>query len=140
MQIERYLSRISGPLIDRIDIHIEVPTLPFKELRSGRDGTSSESIREQALAARTRQARRFSGKTVTTNGKMSGKILRLYCKLDDQCESILQQAMNELGLSARAHDKVLRVARTIADLADRDAISVEDLLEAIHYRRLDRQL
>jgi len=140
LQIERYLSRISGPLIDRIDIHIEVPTLPFRELRSGRDGTSSESIREQALAARERQTARFDGNPMMTNGKMTGKTLRKHCKLDDPCESILQQAMNELGLSARAHDKVLRVARTVADLGARDSISTEDLLEAIHYRRLDRQL
>jgi magnesium chelatase family protein len=139
-QIERYLSRISGPLVDRIDIHVEVPSVPFSELRSERDGTPSALMREQVLAARGRQRARFGGDPTMVNGRIHGRMLRQYCRLDEAGERVLRQAMNELGLSARAHDKVLRLSRTIADLADRDAIVAEDVLEAIHYRRLDRQL
>jgi len=140
MQIDKYLSRISGPLLDRIDIHIEVPGVPFSALRSQTDGTPSSAMREQVLAARDRQRHRFGDTAAMVNGRMSGKLLRQFCKLDDAGESVLRQAMTELGLSARAHDKVLRVSRTIADLADRDDVRAEDVLEAIHYRRLDRQL
>ncbi len=140
VQIDKYLSRISGPLIDRIDIHVEVPAVPFNELRSRRDGTPSSAIREQVLAARGRQRERFVGDSTMVNGRMSGKMLRDYCPLDQAGESVLRQAMTELGLSARAHDKILRVSRTIADLAERDDVAADDVLEAIHYRRLDRQL
>ncbi len=140
IQIERYLSRISGPLIDRIDLHVEVPAVPFRELRTQKDGTSSSSIRDQVTAARERQRTRFGSDTTMANGRMNGKRLRACCQLDDAGESVLQQAMTELGLSARAHDKILRIARTIADLADREPVTAEDVLEAIHYRRLDRQL
>jgi magnesium chelatase family protein len=140
LQIDKYLSRISGPLLDRIDIHIEVPGVPFSALRSQTDGTPSSAMREQVLAARVRQRHRFDGNPITVNGRMSGKLLRKFCKLDDAGESVLRQAMTELGLSARAHDKILRVSRTIADLADRDDVRADDVLEAIHYRRLDRQL
>lgn len=140
MQIDNYLSRISGPLIDRIDVHVEVPAVSFHELRSTREGTPSSSMREQVLAARGRQRVRFGDDTTMTNGKMSGKRLREFGKLDDAGEMVLRQAMTELGLSARAHDKIIRVARTIADLAGRDDIIAEDVMEAVHYRRLDRQL
>ena len=92
------------------------------------------------VCARTRQRERFGGKPTMTNGRMNGKLLRQHCQLDDASESVLRQALTELGLSARAHDKILRVSRTIADLADRDDVRAEDVLEAIHYRRLDRQL
>jgi len=140
LQIDRYLSRISGPLVDRIDIHIEVPGVPFNELRSERDGTPSSAMREQMLRARERQRVRFNGETTMTNGRMTGKLLREHCRLDDAGELVLKQAMTELGLSARAHDKILRLSRTIADIADRDDVQADDLLEAIQYRRLDRQL
>jgi magnesium chelatase family protein len=140
LQIDKYLSRISGPLIDRIDIHVEVPAVPFAELRSRCDGTPSSAIREQVLAARQRQRERFGPESTMVNGRMNGKKLRKYCQLDDAGERVLKQAMTELGLSARAHDKVLRVSRTIADLAGRDDITADDVLEAVHYRRLDRQL
>lgn len=140
LQIERYISRISGPLIDRIDIHLEVPAIAFSELRSNRDGTPSASLRESVLKARARQFSRFGEGSTLTNSRMSSRLLRQHCAIDDAGEAVLRQAISELGLSARAHDKVLRVARTIADLADRDSISAEDLLEAIHYRRLDRKL
>ena len=140
LQIDKYLSRISGPLIDRIDIHLEVPAVPFTELRSRCDGTPSSVIREQVLAARQRQRERFGREATMVNGRMNGKKLREHCQLDDAGERVLKQAMTELGLSARAHDKVLRVSRTIADLASRDDITADDVLEAVHYRRLDRQL
>ena len=140
LQIEKYLSRISGPLIDRMDIHVEVPTVAYADLRSPRDGTPSSVLREQVLAVRARQRERFGCNSTMVNGRMTGKLLREFCKLDDAAERVLRQAMTELGLSARAHDKVLRVSRTIADLAGRDTLTADDVLEAIHYRRLDRQL
>ncbi|MBU0718932.1 MAG: YifB family Mg chelatase-like AAA ATPase [Planctomycetes bacterium] len=140
MQIDKYLSRISGPLIDRIDIHIEVPSVAFKELRSDRDGLPSSVMREQVIATRRRQRSRFGDGSTMTNGRMTGKLLRVHCRLDDAGESVLRQAMTELGLSARAHDKLLRLSRTIADLASRERITADDVLEAVHYRRLDRQL
>ena len=140
MQIDKYLSRISGPLIDRIDIHIEVPSVAFKELRSDRDGSPSSVMREQVIATRQCQRSRFGDGGTMTNGRMTGKLLRKHCPLDDAGESVLRQAMTELGLSARAHDKLLRLSRTIADLASRERITADDVLEAVHYRRLDRQL
>jgi len=139
-QIDKYLARISGPLVDRIDIHVEVPAVPFIELRSERDGTPSSSVREQVLAARKHQRARFGADSVMTNGRMGTKLVRKHCKLDESGELILRQAMTELGLSARAHDKILRISRTIADLADAENIAAEHVAEAIHYRRLDRQL
>ena len=139
-QIDKYLARISGPLIDRLDIHVEVPAVPFSELRSQRDGTPSLTMREQVLGARQRQRARFGDDPLMVNGRMGSRHLRKHCKLDQAGEQVLRQAMTELGLSARAHDKVLRVSRTIADLADVDQITAEHVAEAIHYRRLDRQL
>jgi len=170
-QIERYLSRVSGPLIDRIDIHIEVPPVPWKQLRSTTDGTSSASMREQVIAAREIQRRRFAksttlfaesqggdwmvagaatsgagttasgnNDTTTTNATMTSRQVRKFCKLDAAGETVLKQAMTELGLSARAHDKVLRIARTIADLEGIADITSTHLAEAIQYRRLDRKL
>jgi magnesium chelatase family protein len=139
-QIDKYLARISGPLIDRIDIHVEVPAVPFNELRGNRDGTPSTCMREQVVVARERQRVRFDGDTKLVNGRMGAKHVRKHCELDTAGEMVLKQAMTELGLSARAHDKVLRIARTIADLAESDSIRAEHVSEAIHYRRLDRQL
>ncbi|HOA71871.1 MAG TPA: YifB family Mg chelatase-like AAA ATPase [Phycisphaerae bacterium] len=139
-QIDKYLSRISGPLIDRIDIHIEVPPVPFRELRGTRDGSDSATLREQVIAAREVQRRRFGEHSTTLNGRMGPRQLRKYCQIDDTGERLLKQALTELGLSARAHDKILRVARTIADLAGDDRIRCDHLTEAIMYRRLDRQL
>lgn len=139
-QIERYVARISGPLVDRIDIHIEVPAVPFAELRSKRDGTPSSVMREQMMVAKQRQDARFRDYPTMTNGRINGKMLRRVCELDEASETILRHALSELGLSARAHDKILRIARTIADLADRDRIIADDILEAVQYRRLDRQV
>jgi magnesium chelatase family protein len=139
-QIERYMSRISGPLLDRIDIHIEVPPVAFRELSGGSPGTSSESMRQQVRVARQQQMTRFQGGSTRHNADMAHRQVRQFCKLDDECQNLLKGAMMELGLSARAHDKVLRVARTIADLDGSDPIRPHHLNEAINYRMLDRQL
>jgi magnesium chelatase family protein len=139
-QIERYLNKISGPLVDRIDIHIEVPAVPFQELSSAATGTSSTDMREQVQRARRMQAERFRGLSVRANAQMTTRQIRKFCPLDKRCAQLLKDSVNELGLSARAHDKVLRVARTIADLAGAEQIGPEHIQEAVNYRMLDRQL
>lgn len=139
-QIERYMAKISGPLLDRIDIHLEVPAVPFRELSSGSPGTSSAQMREQVVAARAVQTERFEGSRTRLNAKMTSRQVRQYCKLDDECFNLLRASVNELGLSARAHDKVLRVARTIADLDRSATIVPAHISEAINYRMLDRNL
>ncbi len=140
IQIERYLSRISGPLIDRIDIHVEVPVVPYRELRSTQEGTSSTEMRDRVERSREIQRQRFDPDATMLNSRMTGRAIREHCKLSDECEGLLRQAMTQLGLSARAHDKILRVARTIADLDQSEVIQPQHITEAIHYRRLDRQL
>ena len=139
MQIERYLARISGPLLDRIDIHIEVPPVPFRELSSDTTGTDSRTMRAQVIAGREVQHRRFVDMPGMFNGQMAPREIRKYCKLDSEAESLLKSAMEEMGLSARAHDRILRVGRTIADLDTSDGITAGHLSEAINYRTLDRQ-
>ena len=146
-QIQRYMSRISGPLIDRIDIHVEVPPVPWRQLRGESTGLSSEQMRNAVLGARRTQRRRFadsasqsSDSSTTTNATMSPREVRRYCKLDSAGEVLLKQAITELGLSARAHDKILRIALTIADLEQEERIAPHHLAEAIQYRRLDRRL
>jgi magnesium chelatase family protein len=134
------MAKISGPLLDRIDIHIEVPAVPFRDLASETSGTSSQEMRAQVTAARHRQQRRFEGSRTRYNAQMTSKQLRQHAPLSDECRNLLQSAVNETGLSARAHDKILRVARTIADLDDSDRVEVPHLNEAINYRMLDRQL
>ncbi len=138
-QIETYVGRLSGPLVDRIDMHVEVPAVPFVELRSQRDGIDSATLRSQVLSARERQHGRFRSHAML-NAHMSARQVKHHCKLDAAGEAILKQAIHEMGLSARAHDKVLRVARTIADLEGGESICVEHLAEAVQYRRLDRRL
>ncbi|MEM1304796.1 MAG: YifB family Mg chelatase-like AAA ATPase, partial [Planctomycetota bacterium] len=140
VQIERYMSKISGPLLDRIDLHIEVPSVDYQELRSERAGTSSLAMRGGVHAARDRQRARFNGSGCRTNAQMASREVRRCCQLDDQCSKLLQESVHHLGLSARAHDKVLRVARTIADLEDAATIRPEHLSEAVNYRMLDRKL
>ncbi|MFN7730838.1 MAG: YifB family Mg chelatase-like AAA ATPase, partial [Pirellula sp.] len=139
-QIERYMSRISGPLLDRIDIHIEVPAVPFEELNSGPAGTSSATIRERVTAAREVQKQRFAGSPTLTNAHMSSRELRQYCPLGKIQTQRMRSAVSELGLSARAHDKVVRVARTIADLEGLEIIEPHHLEEAIQFRMLDRDI
>jgi magnesium chelatase family protein len=139
-QIERYISKISGPLVDRIDIHIEVPAISFSKLREKAPQTDSSVIRKDVGRARQIQSKRFAGSRITTNARMTHKDVRAFCGLDSACEMILKQAMTELGLSARAHDKICKVARTIADLAGSENIMPEHVSEAVSYRRLDRKL
>jgi len=139
-QVEKYMGKISGPLLDRIDIHVEVPAAEFKELASTQPGTSSEEIRESVLSARKAQFERFQGMSINYNAQMSSQQIRKYCKLDAESMNILKISVNELGLSARAHDKVLRLSRTIADLETSENIQVHHLTEAINYRMLDREV
>src|SRR3954451_16911795 len=113
MQIEEYMGRISGPLLDRIDLHIEVPAVPFAELSATADGTNTASMREAVFQARAVQAERFGPGPGATNSRMSPRQLRKHCQLDPDCQGLLQTAMEEVGLSARAHDRILRMARTI---------------------------
>ncbi len=140
IQIERYMSKISGPLLDRIDIHIEVPAVPFRELSEQTTGTPSSEIRTSVIFARTLQRDRFANRPPRVNGRMSHRHIKKFCLLNTECESILKMAMTEMGLSARAHDKILRVARTIADLDSSETIQVNHLSEAINYRTLDRTM
>jgi magnesium chelatase family protein len=140
MLIERYMSRLSGPLLDRIDLHIEVPAVPFQELSAKADGTSSAAMREQVNRARAVQRRRFGEGGHRLNGRMTTRQLRKFCALEPASLSLMKSAMESLGLSARAHDRILRMSRTIADLAGAEAIQVAHLTEAIGYRSLDRKL
>jgi magnesium chelatase family protein len=140
MQIEKYMGRISGPLLDRIDLHIEVPAVPFTELSARTDGTNSASMRELVYRARAVQAERFGPGAGALNSRMSPRQLRKFCPLDEECQSLLKTAMEDLGLSARAHDRILRMSRTIADLDGSPQIGAGHLSEAIQYRSLDRRL
>lgn len=139
-QVEKYMNKISGPLLDRIDIHLEVPAVAYQELTSSGQGTSSAVMREDVLKARAVQRRRFEGTKTRLNARMGTRQIRAQCQLDAQGRSLLEASMNDLGLSARAHDKILRVARTIADLAGSERVEVMHLSEAINYRMLDRKL
>jgi magnesium chelatase family protein len=139
-QIERYVGKISGPLMDRIDIHIDVPAVKFNELRGNGtpQGDSSAVIRERIIKAREIQLARFNGEGVFSNSAMSSAQIRKFCVLDAQSESLLEKAMTRQGLSARAHDRILKVSRTIADLAGSADIDPTHISEAINYRSLDR--
>ena len=139
MQIQRYVGKISGPLMDRIDIHIDVPAVKFNELRGKgiEPAESSNEVRKRVIAAREMQHKRLGG-GVYSNSAMSPKQIREFCPLDLQCETLLEKAMVRQGLSARAHDRILKVSRTIADLAGSDVIEATHISEAINYRSLDR--
>jgi magnesium chelatase family protein len=140
-EIQNYLNRVSGPLLDRIDIHVEVPAVKFRDIAAERTGETSAQIRERVVAARRRQQERFKDKSrITCNARMGSKELKAYCMLDESTMELLKMAMNELKLSARAYDRILKVARTIADLAGTEQIASEHISEAIQYRSLDRQL
>ncbi len=139
-QIQRYMSRISGPLLDRIDIHVEVAAVKHRELAAHRSGEPSRSVRQRVVAARARQRERFAGRNdLHNNADMGAAELREHCRLDAAGQELVKMAMERLGLSARAYDKILKVARTVADLAASELIAPEHLSEAIQYRSLDRQ-
>jgi magnesium chelatase family protein len=131
--IQRYLGKISGPLLDRIDLHIEVPAVPYKELRGRHDGVSSGEMRERIQAARAIQSGRGF-----YNALIPANVLRRLCALDDSGERTLEMAVRRMGLSARAHDRILKVARTIADLERAESVAAKHVAEAVQYRSLDR--
>jgi magnesium chelatase family protein len=140
--VSKYLNRISGPLLDRIDLHVEVVPVPYAQLSEQRVGESSQQIRERVMAAREMQRRRYESSTAIVtycNAQISGKRLRHFCRIDPAGEKLLRMAMERLKLSVRAHDHILKVSRTIADLAGSEGIRAEHLAEAIQFRSLDRE-
>jgi magnesium chelatase family protein len=141
LQIQKYMAKISGPLLDQIDLHIEVPAVKYKELSSKAEGESIQQIRERVVSARDIQIKRFEGrKGMYCNADMQSKEIQTFCKLDSAGEELLKMAITKLGLSARAYDRILKVARTIAGLARSGDIRLEHISEAIQYRSLDRNL
>lgn len=139
-QIQKYMARISGPLLDRIDIHCEVPAVGYRELSQKSIGENSTEIRKRVITARKRQLERFNGKAIYSNSQMKSKDIKQFCKLEESGQQLLKIAMEKLGFSARAYDRILKVSRTIADLSDSDHIKAEHISEAIQYRSLDRNL
>ena len=138
--VQKYLSKISGPLLDRIDLHVEVTPVAFSELSNSSIGESSNTIRERVIVARKIQEKRFEkNKGVHANAQISSKILKEICDIDQAGKDLLKKAMDRLGLSARAYDRILKVARTIADLEGAKNIQTNHLAEAIQYRSLDRE-
>ena len=140
LQIRRYRSKISGPLMDRIDIHMEVPPVPFRDLASGESGQSSLEILERVKKARKIQGERFKKMKIHTNAGMSSRHIRQFCVLDGESNDLMEKAMDRLGLSARAHSRILKISRTIADLDDTPHIRAHHVAEAIQYRTLDRRI
>ncbi len=136
--VHRYLGKISGPLLDRIDLHIEVAPLTIQQINEEREEESSASIRERVIKARTVQTKRFDGLLISTNAMMTSRMLRDFCPLDGQSRKMLEMAMERLQLSARAYDRIIKVARTIADLDGEEQITSLHIAEAIGYRSLDR--
>ena len=139
-QIMRYRTKISGPLLDRIDIHIEVPAVKPSELIQPIGNDSSREIKERAERARRRQLDRFLHTDIYFNSRMNHKQIKIFCRISEPARQLLKQAINELDFSARAYDKILKVSRTISDLDEQDEIQAEHIAEAIQYRNLDRNL
>jgi magnesium chelatase family protein len=137
-QKSRYYSKISGPLLDRIDIQIEVPEVKFRDIVSKVEAESSEEIRKRVSAAREVQLRRFEGRKIYANAQMGPKDVKRHCSIGAEGEKLLELAVTKLGFSARAYDRVLKVTRTIADLAEDSDISTPHISEAIQYRMMDR--
>jgi len=139
-QIQRYRSRVSGPLLDRIDIHLEVPAVPFKDLAQDRAREDSTAVRERVAAARARQHDRYKTEGLFCNAQLRPRQLKRHCEIGDDSRRLIELAMTRLGLSARAYHRILKVARTIADLDDQDRLSPAHVSEAIQYRSLDRRV
>ena len=138
LQIQRYVSKISGPLLDRIDIHVDVPAVKFKELASDTALESSAEIRARVVQARQLQRERFSGEKIFSNAQMTPRLIRKHCAIDSASKALLEVAITRLGLSARAYDRILKVSRTLADLEGKAQIETTHVSEAIQYRTLDR--
>lgn len=138
-KIASYIGKISGPLLDRMDIHIDIPAIKYKELVETREAEPSVSIKTRVERCRAIQRGRFKNEGIFYNAQMNTRLIKKYCALDAQSQELLKMAMQELGFSARAYDKILKVSRTIADLADSENISVEHISEAVQYRSLDRR-
>ena len=135
--VEKYVSRISGPLLDRMDLHVEVPSVEFEAMRRRETPEPSSAVKARVDAARRRQAERFQGTEVACNANMTPAMVGQYCRLDDAGERILKAAFDRMGLTARSHDRILRVARTIADLEGEEKITPAHLAEAVQYRNTD---
>jgi len=139
IQIQRYRSRLSGPLLDRIDLHVEVPAVPYRDLKQEQGSISSALMQERIDVVRAVQRERYKGLHFSSNSELSGKWLERYCPLTETEHAFLEGAVQRLGMSARAFTRVLRISRTIADLAGDESLTVTHLAEAINYRGLDRQ-
>jgi magnesium chelatase family protein len=140
-EIQNYLGRVSGPLLDRIDLHVEVPPVKFREISGDRTGETSGQIRDRVVTARKRQYQRFKSKPkITCNARMGTRELKQFCELDETARELLKNAMSDWNLSARAYDRILKVARTIADLAGSENVLPDHVSEAIQFRSLDRQI
>ena len=141
VQVQRYRQRVSGPLLDRIDLHVEVPAVEYRDVASERAEEPSTAIRERIAAARSRQQQRYQGDGKTNcNARMTTRQIKAHCKLDENSQELIKVAMTELNLSARAYDRILKVSRTIADLANEEQITADHVSEAIQYRSFDRTL
>ena len=140
MQVRRYLSRISGPLLDRIDIHVEVPRLSTTDLMARQIGESSATVRRRVVKAREIQTARLKPEGLSCNAQLKAKQMREYCALDTGASDLLKAAINQFSLSARAYDRILKVARTVADLDTSENIQLHHIAEAINYRTLDRKV
>jgi magnesium chelatase family protein len=137
--ILRYRNRVSGPLLDRIDLHVEVPAISYDELSTKADGEPSAAIRERVIKARQRQQLRYAGEGISKNADLTSPMSKKYCTLSAEAESLLKQSFDKLDLSARGYYRILKVARTIADLADSDRIELPHITEALRFRGMDKK-
>ena len=137
--INKYMEKISGPLLDRIDIQIEVSAVKYQKLKNDKKEESSENIKKRVNKARQIQYNRYKKDGIYTNSQLTPKLIEKYCRLDTQCQNLLENAFNKLGLSARAYSRILKVARTIADLEEKENIEIKHIAEAIQYRNLDKK-